>query len=369
MRFGYNVLSIDNGLYAHLDKINPGTMVFFQNQLDAARWAKARFPQANIVIRYWPDGETFKKYPDPAVWVQEHRDLIGSGIILQTMNEGGFGLDVVLWHEKLLRYLKDNNINLKVGILGLGVGIPRPEDWPLADNLFRLAATMRDRVYLIVHEYFGGVITSGIIGGNPDNAGVAPGTPGGKNFLPLANWPLNPREYTLFHVGRIYFLKRHLDLLGIPMPQVIIGEFGADFTGDIGTWLRSLISTKGAYDTVDGWRELWDQWRRWYGQNVDVGTLYMLMGVYADRFVYDSNIVGINWFTWGTDGKWDTYRTDPDMIVPMEKYARGTLEIPWQVVVPPPVIIEPPPKPDDTQPLDRSILLKRLIQETLDNWK
>lgn len=366
MRLGYNVLSIDGDFWRHLDTITPGSMVFFQNQIDAAKEAKKRYPNAHIMVRFWPDAETFRRYPDPVAWVASHADLIGTGLIVQTINEGGFSNENILWHERLLTYLLNNGIDLRVGILGLNVGTPKPEEWPQALNLLRLLARLRDRAFLVLHEYFGSVITSGIIGGDPNNAGVAHGQPGGTNLIPFAAWPTTPAAMTLWHVGRYWFLKRYLATVGVNMPQIIIGEFGADYLGDIDAWLRSLQSSQGQYDTVDGWRDLLKMWSQWY-PNVAPGDVYMRMAAYADQKIYGADIVGINFFAYGNDGNWKQYQTNPDLTPWLEAYKPGA-----PVIVPPPIVVTPPPPPPTTQPpvvIDRSAELKARVQKTLDEWK
>lgn len=362
MRFGYNVLSKDATLRPHMEKINPGGMIYFQDQIDEAKWAKARFPNAHIMIRFWPDSDTYKKFPDPQKWVDAHSDMIGTGLIVQTMNEGGFTPEIIAWHVRLLNYLLNTGTDLRVGVLGLNVGTPKPEEWGMADEMFRLMAKMRGRVYLVLHEYFGAVVTSGIIGGDPNNAGVAHGQPGGYNLVPIANWPSNPQAQTLWHVGRYMFLKRHLASVGIPMPQIIIGEFGADYLSDIDAYLRTLHSTQGQYDIVDGWRDLWNDWRTWY--NLEPGDVYMKMAEYADKFIYGSDVVAILFFARGTNGGWKTYRTDPDLDPYIEKYVAGNTP-----PVVPPVVVPPVVTPPAPTPIDRSAILKALIQQTLDNFK
>lgn len=361
MRFGYNVLSKDSTLRPHMEAINPGGMIYFQDEIDEAKWALARFPNAKIMIRFWPDSETYKKWPDVAQWVATHSDLIGTGLIVQTMNEGGFNPEIIAWHERLFAYLIKFNIDLRVGILGLNVGTPKPEEWGMADNMFRLMAKLRGKAYLVLHEYFGAVVTSGIIGGDPNNAGVQHGQPGGSNLIPIENWPDNPQALTLWHVGRYFFLKRHLASVGIAMPQIIIGEFGADYLGDIDAFLRSLHSTQGQYDIVDGWRDLWNDWRTWY--NLEPGEIYMLMAAYADQMIYGDDVVAILFFARGTNGGWKTYRTDPDLDEHLEGYA-GVITLPPPPAPPPPVVTPPAPTP-----IDRSLALKALIQQTLDNFK
>ncbi len=365
-RFGYNILSRDATLRPHLEKINPGGLLYFQNDLDEAKWAKARFPNAAIVVRFWPDADVYKQHPNPMTWVEAHKDMIGTKLIVQTVNEAGFTDEAIAWHTRLLTYLYDTNIDLRVGILGLNVGTPKPEEWSKADDLFRAAAKIPERVYLILHEYMAAVITSGFIGGDPDNAGVAHGQAGGTNMIPMSSWPTNPQAGTMWHVGRYTFLRRHLHSVGIPVPKIIIGEFGADYLSDIDAWLKTLHSTQGQYDVVDGWLDLLDMWRQWY-PNLTAGEVYMLMAAYADLYIYDQSVVAILFFARGNNGSWKRYQTDPNLDPWLEKYAAKSVP----VVTPPKDTQEPqPPKPEvPPTVIDRAPELVAQIKLILDRFK
>lgn len=333
MRFGYNVLSIpDTAEFGrHLNALQPGGMLFFQNNIDNALAVKRTFPDCHVVMRLWPDHDTPQKYPNPADWVASVSNFIGTGIIVQTQNEGGFSVG---WHLALLKYLSENKINLKVGILGLNVGTPLPEQWEQAEDLLRLASSMRGQVYIVLHEYFGGIITSGFLGGWPNNAGVAPGQPGGQDFL--TRWPNDPSKMTKWHVGRYEFLRNFCISKGFRCPQIIIGEFGADYTSDIGEFLRTIQSSKGPYDIVDGWRDLTTFWAQLFPKQSAAET-YVAQIEYADSRIYDENVVAVLLFAYGTDGNWNTYRTDPELSRPLELYAAYRHDQPPPV--PPPIAL------------------------------
>lgn len=302
-----------------------GGGLFFQNQIDFARDFKTALPAANVVMRNWPDRTLPKSVDD---WLQKNRHLAEGGLIVQTVNELGFTPENIDFHTQLLERIKRDKIDMRVGILAMSVGNPGPDDWPRAEKLLRLAAAMRDKVHLILHEYYGGVITSGFRGGNP-------------TMIQPETWPTDTSNITLWHVGRYRFLKKTCKLLGIPLPRIIIGEFGADFTGDIGPWLATLKSTKGQYDIVDGWRDLVDQWRMWWPQ-WDGATAYMKQLAYADQYIYlDEEVESILFFTRWNDGSWATYQTNPEMDKQMEVYrSQARLETLPET---PPVVTPPAP--------------------------
>lgn len=281
-----------------------GGGLFFQNQIDFARDFKAALPAANAVLRNWPDRTVPKSVDD---WLTKNRHLSEGGLIVQTVNEVGFTSANLAFHEALLQRIKRDKIDIRVGILAQSVGTPGADEWPRAEKILRLVADLRDKVHLILHEYYGGVITSGFHGGDP-------------TMIQPESWPTDTRDITLWHVGRYRFLKKYCRAIGIPLPRIIIGEFGADFTGDIGKWLATLKSTKGQYDIVDGWRDLVDQWRLWWPE-WDGATAYMKQLAYADQYIYlDEEVESILFFCRWNDGSWGTYQTNPEMDKQMEAY-------------------------------------------------
>lgn len=331
-RLGYNYLNVPDVAeeMRHARAARLGGGVFFQTQQDFARAFKADDPSRNVVIRNWPDGTVPSSVDD---WLTKNRPLSEGGLIVQTVNEVGFTSANLTFHEALLERIKRDKIDIRVGILAQSVGTPGADEWSRAEKILRLADELRDKVHIVLHEYYGGVITSGFHGGNP-------------TLIQPETWPENTRDITLWHVGRYRFMKKFCASKGIPLPRMIIGEFGADFTGDIGLWLASLRSTKGQYDIVDGWRDLVDQWRIWWPQ-WDGATAYMKQVAYADKHIYiDPEIETIMLFSRWNDGSWGTYQTNPELDKLIENYQP----------VPPPPPPDPDPVPPPVPPLDLQAL-------------
>lgn len=337
-RLGYNYLNVPDVTeeMRHARAARLGGGVFFQTHQDFARSFKADNPARNVVIRNWPDGAVPNSVDD---WLAKYRPLAEGGLIAQTVNEVGFTPANLAFHEALLERIKRDKIKMNIGILAQSVGTPGADEWGRADKILRLADELRDQVHLILHEYYGGVITSGFHGGNP-------------TLIKPETWPNDTSNITLWHVGRYRFLKKNCVAKGIPLPRIIIGEFGADFTGDIGLWLASLRSTKGQYDIVDGWRDLVDQWRIWW-QDWDGATAYMKQVEYADQHIYiDPEIETIMLYCRWNDGSWGTYQTNPELDKHVENYR--------SVVIPPP---PPPPPPPPTPPPFNLQVLKVLYND------
>lgn len=338
-RFGYNYLKVPDVKteMEHANKANLGGGLFFQNDIEFARGFKAARPARQVVLRNYPDKTLPASVDD---WLKANQPLAEGGLIVQTVNEIGFGPDVIAFHEALLERMKRDRIRMNVGILGLSVGVPGADEWYRAEWLIRLAADLRDQVHFILHEYWGGVITSGFIGGNPGQ------------FIDPFSWPTDTTDLTMWHVGRYRFLKQECKKKGLPLPRIIIGEFGADYVGDIGPWLKTLPSDGGQYDSVDGWRDLISQWRRWWPK-LDGASAYMMQMQYGEDHVYtDEEVELIALYARWNDGNWGTYQTNPELDQQMED--RGQAELnnpPAPPVNEPPVIIDPPPVEEIPEPM------------------
>lgn len=335
---GYNYLDVpdvaaemEHGRRAHL-----GGGLFFQNHIEFARQFKADDPARRVVLRNYPDRKLPASVDD---WLKTNQPLAEGGLIVQTVNEIGFGQDVIAFHEALLERIKRDRIKMNLGILGLSVGVPGPDEWYKGERLIRLAADLRDQVHFIMHEYYGAAITTGIIGGNP------------LQFIQPETWPQDTSGITMWHVGRYRFLKKYCANKGLPLPRIIIGEFGADYVGDIGTWLKTLPSDGGQYDSVDGWRDLLTQWRRWW-PTWDGATAYMKQAVYAKERIYtDEEIELILLYCRWNDGGWRTYQTNPELDSHMEAYGQMSTSNPNPPPKDePPVVITNPPAPQTPAP-------------------
>lgn len=337
-RRGYNYLNVPDVKteMEHANKANLGGGLFFKDHIEFARNFKAERPHRKVVLRNFPDRTLPASVDD---WLKANQPLAEGGLIVQTVNEIGFGQGCIAFHEALLERIKRDHIQMNVGILGLSVGLPGADEWYKAERLLKLAADLRDQVTLILHEYYGAVVTSGFIGGNPGQ------------FIQPELWPTDTTDITMWHVGRYRFLKKYCRSKGIPLPPIIIGEFGADYVGDIGSWLRTLPSDGGPYDSVDGWRDLVTQWRRWWPK-MDGATAYMKQWDYAQDYVYtDEEVELILAYARWHDGNWKTFQTNPEMDEQME--ANGQVQAPPpSPVVDPPIIVQPPtPEPEEEHPV------------------
>lgn len=301
--YGYNVLSIpDKGAFlSHIRKLKPNALLFYGAELDFARQVAREFTDMIVIIRNWPDSELHKSI-SPTQWLNEHESQASGGLYLYTMNESGLSQEVIDWHLELMKAARFRGIHLV--LLNPATGTWDTSDYPRLKPLLQYAGENRDLFVIGLHSYAGGVITSGIAGGNPDNAGVAPGQSGGRNLIPRDKWP-RPVTDTTFHLGRHKWLMQYCSDNHIPMPRFGLTETGFDYLGDIGNWLNSLDHS--SYTSINGWQTLKTQWVKWWGGYPDED--YVIQLEYAAKNL----LQGLEFtllYCYGDDGHWGNYRVD-----------------------------------------------------------
>lgn len=237
-------------LFAWLMALKPAA-VLVMDEPGLAHEIKDRLPQTTVIFRWngdgGDDGEKLLRYT-PVEWL----DLMASKlsgdkrIMLSTTNETPLNQRVVDWHVNLIKVANERGVNLCV--LNIATGNPEPEAWEIARPLLELLAIHRQHV-LGLHSYAGGIITSGLIGGNPGM--IAPG-----------QWPAAV-PFTRWHLGREKFLYDYLDKEKIVHPRIILSEHGFDDTSDIKSWLDTLRMTP-PFQNIRGWKTLVNQWKAWW---------------------------------------------------------------------------------------------------------
>lgn len=308
--FGYNVLKVDDkaAFKVHQAKLQAPAHLFYGPELDFAREMKRDFPDLITIIRNWPDSELHKRYT-PTQWIREHETQAAGGLYLYTMNESGLSQEVIDWHLELMDIAIAKGIHLV--LLNPATGTWDKPDYARLAPLFRKASEHKDLFIIGLHAYAGGVITSGLLGGYPGNAGIAsspndaPGTKG-RNLIPRDKWPKRDEilHMTTFHLGRHSWLMNYCESIGLKgdkMPRFALTETGFDYLGDIGAWLNTL--NHAGYDSVNGWRTLTEQWWQWFGIREQA---------YTEQFQYaaESLLNGLEFalfYAYGDDGNWPNY--------------------------------------------------------------
>jgi len=160
---------------------------------------KAQVPACNVISRIYPD-ENWSAV-NAKDWVAHKKNEIGGADVwCYTFNEVGSSPEYLQLNADIIT--EAAKVGLKVVVGNMSVGTPaNPADWETTAgrNLMIALHTHRSIAVMGLHEYACAVVTSGFVGGYPDNAGVQPEQPGGQNLIPQANWPADPEP--CYHLG------------------------------------------------------------------------------------------------------------------------------------------------------------------------
>jgi len=356
-RISYNIHSTmvtdHDKLINHLVKLQPAA-VLVMDGLALAQKIKAMIPNCTVISRIYPDDD-IQNRKSPEQWLAERAPQADGGIFQYTSNEAGFGKNLIDWHIRLCELAIKSKTRLVIG--NMSVGTPESGDWAAGRRLLELLDQHRDLFILGLHEYGCGVITSGFLGGWPDNAGVEPKSgKQGRNLIPSANWPARPEtdSMTMFHCGRFKFLLNYCKSIGLKPPRIILTEHGFDDVSDIKEWSQGLPMT-APYTSIRGWKSSENAWKRWYeAQGWTPQRAMFEQLIYADKTIYqDSPVEAQLLFCWAgrPESQWDQFDLSGanDFQGLLETYAQ-------QTPVPP-----PPPPPPDPVPIPPSVELQGLI--------
>lgn len=363
MSISYNVLTIpDTAVFErHISALKPRWLLFKDN-LSYAAQIGANNPTVAILHRdyanYQGDDDLSLKI-SPRQWLYSQRALGSLNVWRYCCNENAFNEHTLAWLNDVVELNAQQNQPLKLVIGNFATGSYPPDGWkqPQAVKLLHYLDYNRQWLVLGCHEYFGATPTSGYYGGFPSNANIASNptdAPGsvGLNLIPRDKWPADTSKITLWHCGRFRFILKTCDDLGIPYPRIVVTEHGADDLGDIDAWLKTLQKT-APYTSIRGWRSLKNQWRDWYGDDIEL-TYYNML-TYLDAAVYTGSPVEAQLiFGWGDSGGWEQFRVDnaPEFQRRLEMYAG----------VKPPVVVPPPIEQPPANKLDKAALLA-LVEE------
>lgn len=310
MKLGLNIHgnNVDRKALADLLAVTRPLLTLVLDSLEVAQDVKRALPEGAVVFREFEGDKALHTTYDARQWVRAHHHQSTGGIFLNLQNEPPFDRAVSTWTHEAMQEALLTKTPLCVG--NWSVGKPGGvEDWRIMYDVVKLAGERPDLFMIGLHEYAGGVITSGLYGGYPDNAGVEPGKPGGMNLIQPDNWPVDTSKITCFHMGRFKFLRQFCAANGLKMPRVAITEWGFDDTSDIKPWLDRLRQTH-PYLNIRSWRSCINQWREWYGAlgwNAERALFEQL--AWADRRIYaDPAIVGMAIFCYGHSSKdWEPF--------------------------------------------------------------
>lgn len=293
-------------LLARVLTTRPRWLLVMDN-LNLAEELAAALPETNVIFRRWPDDNLVRE-KTPQTWVNETAALLaGKRLWAYAGNEQGFGDDVLRWNTEVITLAAARGLKVVVG--NFATGTPEPGDWrrPAALDLLRALDANRAAAVLGLHEYAGGVITSGL--GNPPPVKVWP------DSIPGAAW----------HCGRYRFVVDTCAEQNIKAPRVVITEHGFDDLSDIKSWLDTLVKTPG-YANIRGWRSLVEQWRAWW-PSWSPERAYAEQLIYADRVIYNNPIIeGQLIFSYGASSEmWRQFDIEgaAELLLELERYAQN----------------------------------------------
>lgn len=337
----------DSGkLMDFLADTNPTTVVVLDG-VGLAKDIKKLLPECMVIIReFGHEGDdSLHLQMSPEEFLKQRAHLTDGGKMpLYTTNEPGWDEKIINWHVRLMELAAKERVPLVVG--NFAVGLPRGDDpvgaWGLARRMLELLDEHRDLFVLGLHEYGCGVMTSGLVGGAPDD-------PAHPNYIWPENWPESVQGITQFHCGRFNFLIQYCERAGIRPPRAVLTEHGMDDLSDIKHWSSGLKVTPG-YLNVRGWKSLTEQWKEWweYRHGWSAQRAYFEQLTWADKSVYQKSIVeGQCIFSWGhSSAMWEQFDIAEawELHDLLRGYAKETA-LPPPVVEPPPVIVTPPTIP------------------------
>lgn len=317
-----------NRLLAFVSRLRPGWIVI-KNNLDLALALATQYPSMQVVYRQWPDDDRPVRQ-SPATYITEMAGKVGGrpNVWLYTNNESGFSPAVFSWLRDVIGLAGSHGLKVVVG--NFSVGTPELNDWSRPDVLdfLHTCSDKRDRVVIGLHEYAIGVITSGFVGGAPDD-------PRHTNYIPVANWGADARTLTKWHCGRFNFLVQTCEAKGIPVPRLLITEHGFDDVSDLKAWAQTLPRD----GDIKGWTTLGKAWHGWYPQ-WSHEQAYAEQLLYADRAIYQRTAVeGQCIFCWADSGGWSTLDIQNAGEL-QDRLVQAVVQTPAD---PPPVVNPPPP--------------------------
>jgi hypothetical protein len=333
-------------------EVQPPVILTMAGSHHATRLAQ-QLPDTLVIHRGWHDNRLHWT-STPERFVEKHKHLAEHGVVIHTTNEPPNpnneeeAAQLVWWHGEVIRL--SAQYNLKLCILNFGAGGPDIDEWRLYDDLLRVVAENRDRVYLGLHEYAAGVIYSGMEYSDPHLALNGDWRDWAGDHYPFME--ISTDVYKFWHTGRYKHLLDYCDDNDINRPQLIFTEFGWDqLTDNISEQFLSDMEEQyppiAPFDHYRSWHSLlslWDEWNSSKGNN-EFGRDKQLIWA-NDNLYTEDEVIGLCLFavSEAADWKQDFDYSDAYALLYYltDRYAHERGDI---IPVPTPV---PTPEPDDT---------------------
>ena len=331
-------------LLKHLVKLQPPA-VLIMDAAGFARDVKAALPNTIVIHRSWgaKGDDDIHKQLNPQQWVEQKRkEVDGSDLWCYTSNEPEFSDELLNWHVEVMQLAAKEGLKLVVGNWSVGKPNDVDNDWKRARRMLELLDQHHDTMILGLHEYACGVISSGFIGGTPEERGL---------IMP-ESWPQDVSKIgAMWHCGRFNFVVRYCQNEGIRPPRIIITEHGFDDVSDIKTWTEKLAKTAtfgNPGGNIRGWKTLETQWNTWFSsRGWSPQRAYFEQLKYADQKLYQGSVVEAQLiFSWGhSNDIWAQFdiADAKELHSLMESYAQeGKVATPGTGSSTPPTRIMPP---------------------------
>lgn len=332
--FGYNVQRVENptAFEAHYKHAKLGGSLFYAGQVDFSMLNRLYEdnPKTLITIRNWPDTDQHLRMT-PDQWIHNYfAQSFGGRFIIGASNECEWTPAFLAWTLELCQKVVALQGTMRICIINLNSGHNTPNEWMQAKEILKLACDNPDIIYIGLHEYAGGIITSGFVGGNPNGTVYENGTfkkhPALTDLTNPSNWPEYDQlqETTRWHMGRFKFLEDYCKQQFGKVPSVILSEFGFDYLGDIAPWLDTLPR-----DTlhVDGWQTLMKYWKTIW-PNLSTADAMKLQYAYIDENIYQGSCVKVKYiYTYGPNPDWTRWRVDGYLESWLEEFSMANFVI------------------------------------------
>jgi hypothetical protein len=281
-------------LKQHIGAIQPHFLLISGEQVDLAKELQQVTPSTNFIWRHGSDALVYQKL-SPEAWLNE-RSSAAPGMFLYTSDETPLDNQAIDWHLKVMELAAERGV--KLCVMNFAAGTPNPEQWSQARPIIDMLNAHRDLFVMGLREYAGGVVTSGVDGGNPTM--IKPDT-----------WPKDVANVDLWHMGRYRNLQAYCQSENIQTPRLVVTHHGFEFMPDIAEWLNSLMINPD-HGEIRGWRSLDWQWmdESWFNGIYDnAEEAYLEQIKWANNVLYEpfGAVEAQMLYSWGFAG--DAERT------------------------------------------------------------
>jgi hypothetical protein len=315
---GHNNFTYDSNFIAHIERLNPASLLFCDND-GGAQDAARRLPDCKVIARHVSDqyekklhytrGETLR-------YLQKRASQVDRSCYINLGCEPPTDRLDLLVSEYLeaLEWAAPRGIKVAAPHLA-HYGLDE-RHWPTLAPLAAKIGRHSDIFLWTVDEYFAAVPFSGV---------ADPTLPEGneRGHIRPETWKRSPVG-VYYHCGRIFGLFKYMQSQNMPLPLTVITEGGPDGLQDVKAFLNSL-KVRSPHTEINGWLSLYDQWAEWGKPYGWTPQQYFVNGLKAHRKeIYEQypNVIAYLLYIYGRNGDatWLPYDTnDGDLLREIEQ--------------------------------------------------